>query len=100
MANSQLLIQLSDLHKRVESLLTDRNSLLAKIKELNDKIIVLEEQHRLDREELVKANQEIEFLTLSHRLADSPDTIIEARRKLAGLIRTINNCIRMINEEI
>ena len=40
-----------------------------------------------------------EFLTMSHRLADSPDAIISTRRRIARLIRTIDNCISMIKED-
>ncbi len=61
------------------------------------------EQLRLDLEEKQKeldaAKTDVEFLTMSHRLASSPDTIISARRHIARLIRTIDNCISMLKEE-
>jgi len=41
----------------------------------------------------------VEFLTMSYRLADSPDTIVSARRRIARLIRTIDSCISMLKEE-
>lgn len=61
------------------------------------------EQLRLDldekQKELEAARTDVEFLTMSHRLASSPDTIISARRHIARLIRTIDNCISMLKEE-
>ena len=41
---------------------------------------------------------EVEYLKVSHRLADSPDTIVETRRIIAGLIRNIDRCIEMLKE--
>lgn len=41
---------------------------------------------------------EVEYLKVSHRLADSPDTIVETRRTIAGLIRNIDRCIAMLKE--
>ncbi len=73
---------------------------------LNDRIETLESENsdlrsQLDerQKELEVAKRDIEFLTMSHRLADSPDSIISARRRIARLIRTIDNCISMLKEE-
>lgn len=51
------------------------------------------------RAELDSSTKDVEFLTMSHRLADSPDSVISARRRIARLIRTIDNCISMLKEE-
>lgn len=51
------------------------------------------------RAELDNTRKDVEFLTMSHRLADSPDSVIRARRRIARLIRTIDNCISMLKEE-
>lgn len=41
---------------------------------------------------------DVEYLRVSHRLADSPDSIIEARRMIAKLIRNIDRCLEMLKE--
>ncbi len=76
------------------------------ITRLNDRIRNLEEENsNLRREldethaQLNKALTDAEFLTVSHRLADSPDSIIRTRRQISRLIRTIDNCISMLKEE-
>ncbi len=51
------------------------------------------------RAELDNTRKDVEFLTMSHRLADSPDSVISARRRIARLIRTIDNSISMLKEE-
>ena len=45
-----------------------------------------------------KAMLDAEFLAVSHKLADSPDTLVSARRHLARLIRNIDRCLEMLKE--
>lgn len=45
-----------------------------------------------------KAKLESDFLAVSHRLAQDPDTIIDARRLIGRLIRNIDRCIEMLKE--
>lgn len=74
--------------------------------QLHSRISILEEENNSLREQLKeqqfllsRANADKEFLTMSHRLAESPDSIIATRRRIARLIRTIDNCISMLKEE-
>lgn len=99
MAQTQLIQLLSTLQSRIEMLVESQNVLLKKIEELEKKNIVLENQIKSDAKIIEEANKNLEFLTLSHRLADSPDTIISTRKKITGLIRTINNCIQILEKE-
>ena len=99
MANLQLIELLNIMEEKIKTLLDTQNSLYSKIDELEKKIIDLESRHVDDKKTIEKAYLDIEFLTLSHRLAADPDTIIEARRKISRLIRTIDNCIQLIEEE-
>lgn len=73
------------LHSRIEELERENENLK---QELDD-----------TRSRLAKALNDVEFLTMSHRLADTPDSIVSARRRIARLIRTIDNCISMLKEE-
>ena len=99
MAQAPILQAISTLNKRIEALLHQQDLLQKKLKELEMKNHLLEIRHNEDSEKLRQAALDIEFLEMSHRLADSPDKIISTRRKIASWIRTIDNCIRMINEE-
>ena len=74
----------------------------ARLKERNR---ILEEENadlrRLAAEaqkEREKAMLDAEFLAVSHKLADSPDTLVSARRHLARLIRNIDRCLEMLKE--
>ncbi len=50
------------------------------------------------RRERDRARLDAEYLTVSHRLADSPDTLIDTRRHIAKLIRNIDRCLEMLKE--
>lgn len=55
-------------------------------------------QLRLTRQELDRAKSDVQFLRVSHRLASSPDSLVEARRLIAGLIRNIDKAIAELKE--
>lgn len=72
---------------------------------------LVEQNHKLEEEiadlrlEIAEARRErdrarlyAEYLTVSHRLADSPDTLIDTRRHIAKLIRNIDRCLEMLKE--
>lgn len=95
-----------------QSLLTVLETMREKIDALNASIEQLhlrnraleEENKELRREieaavrEKEKAQLETEYLAVSHRLAADPDTIVDARRLIAGWIRNIDRCIEMLKE--
>lgn len=71
----------------------------ARISELEEKNMQLETELKETKDLLDKALSDIEFLTVSHRLADSPDSIVSTRRHIARLIRNIDSCISMLKED-
>ena len=72
--------------------LKERNRLL---EEENADLRRLAAEAQKERE---KAMLDAEFLAVSHKLADSPDTLVSARRHLARLIRNIDRCLEMLKE--
>lgn len=95
-------------------------NLLRIIRELREKINVLASQRDLAREEsrrltvekedlrlqleecdrqLQEARMDVDFLTVSHRLADSPENIISARRRLQRLIAKIDRCVSLLKDD-
>ena len=53
-----------------------------------------------DREQqLTQARLEIEFLTLSHRLADSPEALANARATISRIIRKVESYIALIKSD-
>ena len=72
--------------------LKERNRLL---EEENADLRRLAAEAQKERE---KAMLDAEFLAVSHKLADSPDTLVSARRHLPRLIRNIDRCLEMLKE--
>ncbi|MDE7159903.1 MAG: hypothetical protein K2O24_03525 [Muribaculaceae bacterium] len=58
-------------------------------------------ESRLDeaRSERDRAMLDVEFLTLSHRLADTPEALLSARRRISRMIRTIDKCILLLKDD-
>lgn len=46
-----------------------------------------------------KALKDVEYLTLSHRLADTPEALVNARREVARLIRVVDRCITLLKDD-
>lgn len=76
---------LAEERKEKESLRGQNSELRLKVEELSRK--------------LDKALSDVEFLTMSHRLADSPDHLVETRRHIASLIRNIDRSISMLGSD-
>ena len=98
MAKPDLLRTITTLSRRIDLLISLNQSLSEKVEALEKENETLKKQHLLDVERIVKEEKNVEFLSLSHRLADSPQALIEARTKIASLIRTIDSCIRILKE--
>ncbi|MCM1370168.1 MAG: hypothetical protein NC204_07325 [Candidatus Amulumruptor caecigallinarius] len=45
-----------------------------------------------------RALLDCEYLKVSHKLAESPDTLADTRRHLSKLIRNIDKCLEMLRE--
>lgn len=95
---SSLLAALQELQSRIAVISADMESL----REQNR--LLTEENQSLRREvkdlslEREKAQLDARFMAVSHRLADDPDSLIDTRRLISGLIRNIDRCIEMLKE--
>lgn len=90
---------LKSVNEKITGLGTIQQQLYARIEALEVENENLRQELKETQELLKKTAVDVEFLTMSHRLADSPDSIISTRRRIARLIRTIDNCISMLKEE-
>lgn len=99
MAQSDLKASASLLNERILKLTEVHNQMKGRIRKLEEENAILKKELETERDNLSKAKSDIEFLTVSYRLADNAESVITTRRTLKRLIRTIDKCIRMINEE-
>ena len=99
MANAELLNSLNALSRRINKLLQQNMNLQKQLMELENSNKELRKMHEEDMALLENAQKQIEFLSLSHRLANSPEALVEARNKISQLIRTIDSCIRLLKQD-
>ena len=95
---SSLLSVLESMRVKIDSLTENVETLREKNRMLEEENEVLRRTIDETRIERDKAKLESDFLTVSHRLADDPDSIIDARRLISRLIRNIDRCIEMLKE--
>lgn len=93
-----LLTILGDLEQRISLLQGEMEELRRKnseLEQLNAELVKMETEARQARD---TALTDVDYLKVSHRLADSPDSLVETRKVIAGLIRNIDRCIEMLKE--
>lgn len=92
-----LLVKLERLRTAATEM-AERNARLAarnaQLESENEELRRAAQQADADRQ---RAELDVEFLRVSHRLADNPDSIIETRRHIAKLIRNIDRCLEMLS---
>lgn len=91
--------KLENIFRKIKRIEDEREQLRERCRMLEEKNGDLQRELGATRKELDKALMDAEFLTLSHRLADDPDTIIDARRKISSLIRRVDKAIRLATDD-
>ncbi|MDE6510838.1 MAG: hypothetical protein K2L00_01910 [Muribaculaceae bacterium] len=90
---------ISDLRTKIEEIASQRDAAIAGEAAMAREAEELREQLKECREQLREARMEVDFLTVSHRLADSPANLISARRRLQRLIAKIDRCVSLLKED-
>lgn len=89
---------LLELRAKIEILSESRTTLYREIERLKNENDDLKADLDRTRKELERKSLDSHFLELSHVLADSPDNLVLARRRIANLIRTVESCIAMLKD--
>ncbi len=90
---------IKDLRRKALALASERDKSKAELERLRAENTALREQLTECRQELQASQMEVDFLTLSHRLADSPENLISARRRVKRLIDKIDRCVSLLKED-
>ena len=91
------------------SILDKLEDRIRNLTEQNSRLELLNEELKEDNENLKRkaaeaeaarerAKLDAEFLAVSHKLADNPDSLIATRRRISQLIRNIDRCLEMLKE--
>lgn len=93
---------LTDVIDRISAKLTELAERYSLLLQANEQLKAENNELKDDIRELTKAVERLEtdkkFLTVSHRLADTPEAVVEARAVVAALIRDIDKCISQLKE--
>lgn len=90
---------IDEIRKKIDILAKQRDKASERCRQLADNVEALNADKVEIQQRLDNALLEVEFLTLSHRLADSPQALADARRKISGLIRKIDAAIALIKTD-
>lgn len=90
---------LMSMRQKIDTLAERQSSLQHDIDTLRAENDELKRQLKETERSLQNARLEVEFLTVSHRLADSPDTLVEARRFVSRLIRRVDAAIALLRDD-
>lgn len=86
------------MREKIDALDQSVAALRARNKELEEENEALRRTVSDTVRERDRAKLDSEFLTVSYRLAEDPDSLIDARRLISQLIRNIDRCIEMLKE--
>lgn len=79
--------------------LKERNRELRELNErLKDENADLRRAAEEAGEARAKAELDAEYLAVSHKLAEDPDTLVTARRQISQMIRNIDRCLEMLKD--
>ena len=98
-SHDNILAMLAGIDDRISRITARRDAAAARIAALEKRIADLQADLDNTRKELHQAHLDVEFLTLSHRLADSPDALAAARKTIASLIRKVDVAISMLKND-
>ncbi len=90
---------IAELRAKIEQMATQRDAAIAVQTSKTQEAEELKRELDDCRQQLREARMEIDFLTVSHRLADSPANLISARRRLQRLIAKIDRCVSLLKED-
>lgn len=86
------------LKSRVKALTEENRRLRGRNAELELRHSELQKQAEEADSGRQRAELDAEYLAISHKLAEDPDTLIKARRHIAQMIRNIDRCLEMLKE--
>ncbi len=89
---------LERLRQRIGVLTAENARLRARDAEITAECEEMRRQMRESEKKRRRAELDAEYLAVSHKLADNPETLVETRRHVDKLIRNIDRCLAMLKE--
>ena len=91
--------ELAALRRMLEELAAQRDEARRSLKVSQEEVADLKRELERVRGELHSSKLDIEYLTLSHKLADSPQALAEARTTVKKLLAGVNKAIALLKAD-
>lgn len=92
-------IMLSEIQQKIARLAASRDEAIERSRMMSVEMEQLRTDLAEREKELQNARLEIEFLTISHKLADNPQAVADARRRISTMIRRLDAAIALIKSD-
>lgn len=96
---SPLRNELEKLSVLVETLAAQRNEARRELKAAREALEDLRRELSLAKEGIHKRDLDIEYLTLSHKLADTPQALAEARATVRRMIAGVERAMALLRDD-
>lgn len=90
---------LANIKQHIDVLTRNRQQALERIAELEMQNTELRKELEERDAMLAQARLDAEFLSLSHKLADSPEALARARHIIGGLIKKVDAAINLVKND-
>lgn len=87
------------LKSKIELLASQRDEALLRLAESEEERKLLESEVKALKEKLHKSELDREYLQVSHKIADTPQALAEARTLVKGMIKRVDNAISFLMED-
>ena len=94
-----LTVRLGSLLTKAEEIASQRDEAMAEVRELKEENFRLERELRDTLRDLEQCRLDNEYLRLSHKLADDPQSLADSRRIVKKLIGRIDKALRLIADD-
>ena len=91
--------EMHELARKIGILAAQRDNAVKELKRTQEALADLERELSQTREELHKKTLDVEFLTVSHKLADTPQALADTRNVIRKMIVKIDKAMAMLKED-
>lgn len=96
---SSVLTEMQELRHKIALLAAQRNDALQSLAKAQEEIGDLKAELELTKEELHKKNLDVEYLSVSHKLADTPEALAEARKTVRRMISGVDKALALLRND-
>lgn len=90
---------LRELTQSIERLAGQRDEVRLRLRQAREEIADLRARLAAAQEEIHGRNLDVEFLSLSHKLADNPQALADARATVRGMLAKVEKALALLKDD-